>query len=335
MSTLYEKVIEKLVVKRLEEHMSEYSMYDPMQSAYKLVHSTETALVKINYDILSTLMSESVLFLYPFTFPQPSILLITNVLLNGLQYMYGITGTAFKWFQSYIEQRNNQVCVGDSLSQIRPVTSGVPQGSVLGARLFTMYTYPLTLIFNKHKVEYHSYADDTQVYLHCDNNVASLRHAVHQLENCIFDICDWMRCTALKLNEDKTEFVIFSTKNNLRDNQCLVVGKDQIEASEHIKILRVTFDNRMTLLKHITNICRSVNIHIKKINSIRRYLSNTAVRTLIQSIVITHLDNCNNICIGLPINRLQRLQLIQNSAAHVISQTKQYTSITPILNELH
>ena len=179
---------------------------------------------------------------------------------------------------------------------------------------------------DKHKVEYHSYADDTQVYLHCDNNVASLRHAVHQLENCIFDICDWMRRNALKFNEDKTEFVIFSTKNNL--NNSLVVGKD-------VKILGVTFDNRMTLQKHITSICPVVNIHIRKINSIRRYLSNTAVRTLVQSIVIARLDYCNSVCIGLPMNRLQRLQFVQNSAARVISQTKRYTSITPILNELH
>ena len=127
----------------------------------------------------------------------------------------------------------------------------------------------------------------------------------HQLENCIFDICDWMRRNALKLNEDKTEFVIFSTKNNLRDNQCLVVGKDKIEVSDYVKILGVTFDNRMTLQKHITNICRSVNMHIRTINSIRRYLSNTAVRTLVQSIVIARLDYCNSICIGLPMNRLQ------------------------------
>ena len=137
------------------------------------------------------------------------------------------------------------------------------------------------------------------------------------------------------MHEDKTEFVIFSTKNNLGDDQYLVVGKDTIEVSEYVKILGVTFDDSMTLQKHITNICRSVNIHIRKINSIRRYHSDTAVRTLVQSIVFSRLDYCNIVCIGLPMNRLQRLQLVQNSAAHVISQTKRCTSITHILNELH
>ena len=109
-----------------------------------------------------------------------------------------------------------------------------------------------------------------------------------------------MRRNALKLNEHKTEFVIFSTKNNLGDNQCIVVGKDKLEVSEYVKIHGVTFDNRMTLQKHITNICRSVNIHIRKINSIRRYFVDTAVSTLVQSTVIARLDYCNSVCIGLP-----------------------------------
>ena len=138
----------------------------------------------------------------------------------------------------------------------------------------------------------------------------------------------------LKLNEDRTTFVIFSTKNNLGDNQCLLLGKEKI-VSEYVKILGVTFDNRMTLQKHITNLCRSVNIHIRKINSIRRYFSDTAVRTLVQSIVIACLDYCNSVCIGLPMNRLQRLQLVQNRAARVIIQIKRYTSITSILNEIN
>ena len=133
------KVIEKLVAKRLDEPMSEYSMYDPMQSVYKLVHSTETAHVKINYDTLISLHAGKCTVLVSLYLSAAFDTINHNVLMNRIQFMYGITGTAFKWFQSYIEQRNNQVCVGDSLSQGRPVTPGVPQGSVLGARLFTMY----------------------------------------------------------------------------------------------------------------------------------------------------------------------------------------------------
>ena len=131
------KVIEKLVAKRLGEHMIEYSMYDPMQSAYKLGHSTETALV--NYDMLSSLDAGKCTVLVSLDLSAAFDTINHNVLLNRLHHMYRITGTAFKWFQSYIEQRNYQVCVGDSLSQRRPVTSGVPQGSVLDAILFTMY----------------------------------------------------------------------------------------------------------------------------------------------------------------------------------------------------
>ena len=126
-------------------------------------------------------------------------------------------------------------------------------------------------------VVYHSYADDMHVYLHCENNFASLRYAVHQLENCIFDICDWIRRNALKLNKDKAEFVIFSTKNNYWDNQCLVVDKYKVELSEYLKMLRDICDNRMAPQKHVTNICRSVTIHMRKINSSRRYLSDTAL----------------------------------------------------------
>ena len=184
------KVIENLVVKRLEEHMSEYSMYDPMKSANKLVHSTETAIGKINYNILSSLDAGKCTVLVSLDLSAAFDTTNHNIFLNRLHYLYGITGTTVKWFQSYIEQRNNHGCAGDSLSQRRPVTSDVSQGSVLGAGLSTIYTYPLALIFKKHKVEHHSYADDMQVYLRCDNNVVSLRHDVRQLENCIFYICD-------------------------------------------------------------------------------------------------------------------------------------------------
>ena len=118
--------------------MSEYLMYDPMQSAYKLVHSTEIALMKINHGILSKLDAGKCTVLVSLDLSATFDTIYLNVLLNRLQYLYGITDTVFKWFQSYIEQRYKQVCVGDSLSRKRAVTSGVPPRSVLGARLFTI-----------------------------------------------------------------------------------------------------------------------------------------------------------------------------------------------------
>ena len=90
-------------------------MYDPMQSEYKLVHSTETVLVKIYYDILSSPDDGKCTVLVSFDISAAVDTINHNVLLNRLQYMYGITGTAFKWFQSYIEQRNNQVFMLENL----------------------------------------------------------------------------------------------------------------------------------------------------------------------------------------------------------------------------
>ena len=139
------KVNEKLVAKGLEEHMSENSMYEPMQSAYKLVHSTETALVKIYYDILSSLDAGKCTVLVSLDLSAGFATINHNVLLNRLHYLYRINGSAFKWFLSYIEQRNKP-----SLCWRLPFTKTVsnvcvPQCAVFDARLFTMYTYPLVL----------------------------------------------------------------------------------------------------------------------------------------------------------------------------------------------
>ena len=85
------------------------------------------------------------------------------------------------------------------------LTCGVPQGSVLGARMYILYTKPLTSIMARHDVCYHCYADDTQVYLQCDNTEALIREATLKPGRCIVDICEWMKNNALKINRSKTD----------------------------------------------------------------------------------------------------------------------------------
>ena len=88
------------------------------------------------------------------------------------------------WFRSFVSERSQCVLVGKIKSEALLVKQGVPQGSVLGARLYTLYVRPLSDIFNRHDVHYHSYADATQLYVHFERSSAdSMRDALLKLEN--------------------------------------------------------------------------------------------------------------------------------------------------------
>ena len=87
--------------------------------------------------------------------------------------------------------------------------------------------------------------------------------------------------------------------------------------------------------KDIAGTCRSVYMHIRKVNSIRRYLTKDATKLLINSTVLSRLDYCNSSYVGLPQTSTHKLQLAENAAARVISRTPRHQHITPILKELN
>ena len=329
------KIIEKLVVQRLEDHLCKYSMFDPLQSAYRSGHSTETALVKINNDIVSSLDGGQCVILASLDLSSAFDTVDHAIFLRRLQDMYGICNTFQKWFDSYLTNRQPRVCINTSFSNPRYLKCGVPQGSVLGARIYTMYVRPMSEIINRHNVSYHSYADDSQLYIQCDNNEESIRCAITRLEQCISDICEWMSGNSLKINQDKTEFIIFSCKSDQYNHLSLNVGSEIIHPSKSVKILGVTLDSNMNMQQDVVNTCRSSYMHIRKINSIRKYLSKESTLTLVNATVLMRLDYCNSLYTGLPQKTLHKLQLVQNAAARLITQTPRHYHISPILKEFN
>ena len=179
-----------------------------------------------------------------------------------------------------------------------------------------MYAYPIPTIILKHNLQYHSYAADMQIYLQCDNTDDAIKETIHQLEKYIADVSAWMKKNLLKFNEDKTEFIIFE----LIRSYSLQVGDNSIQltCSNSNKILGVSFDKKMTLSQHITNTCKSAYFQIRRINSIHQYLTDNAVKTLTQSVVISRLHYCNSVCIILRMKSIHRLQLARNAAALVV-----------------
>ena len=87
-----------------------------------------------------------------------------------------------------------------------------------------MYAYPSCTIINEHNLHYHSYADDTQIYMRCDNNENAITNVIMRIENCIKDISSWMMHNFLQIKENKTDFIIFSTTPLKLKKHTLQVG---------------------------------------------------------------------------------------------------------------
>ena len=121
-----------------------------------------------------------------------------------------ISGIALQWFNSYLSSRQQKVKLSDTLSEPIEIEYGVPQGSVLGPMLFTLYTTPLSYVIQQHQINHHLYADDTQIYISLSSTNPTFSLA--QLQKCLQDVFCWMTSSKLKLNPDKTEFLLIGTQ---------------------------------------------------------------------------------------------------------------------------
>ena len=138
-----------------------------------------------------------------------------EILLKRLNSKFSIRGTALDWFRSYLTNRAQVVLINGMKSQSHELKCGVPQGSVLGLILYLLYTAPLADILRFHDMQFHFYADDTQLYISFSvNDGLELTSSIAKIENCLSDLDKWMALNKLKLNKDKTELLYLYSKHN-------------------------------------------------------------------------------------------------------------------------
>ncbi len=164
-----------------------------------------------------------------------------DIFIDRLQNYTGIQGQALRWFRSYLSDRYHFVYLNGEASQLSPVKYGVPQGSVLGPLLFSLYMLPLGNIITKNGISFHCYADDTQLYISTRPDETS---KLSKLTECVKNIKDWMTSNFLLLNSDKTEILLIGPKNstqNILDHNLQLDGCNV--TSSTVKNLVVVLDS--------------------------------------------------------------------------------------------
>ena len=151
------------------------------------------------------------------------------------------------------------------------------------------------------------------------------------------NIRSWMNSNRLKMNDSKTEYIIFGSRQQLLKLQStsLNVNDIEVKASNSVKYFGVHLDNNLSLKKHIKAKCRVASLNLYRIRNIRRYLTQDASNALILGLVIVHLAYANGLYIGLPNVDLKRLQRIQTLAAKIVLGRGRRESATQCLKDLH
>ena len=331
------KLVEKAAAIQLIDHVMSHHLDEVLQSAYKNFHSTETALVKVQNDILCAMDNNESVILLLLDLSAAFDTVDHSILLSRLQDRFGVKGTVLAWFKSYLTSRKQYVQVNDCNSTQRSLERGVPQGSVLGPLLYLLYTSPIADIIKLHKLRYHLYADDTQLYISFKTDCSyDLSLAKHRVEYCVNDLDCWMVNNGLKLNQEKTELVLITSQFRSRPTlEFIQVGDEKILPKSSARNLGVTIDHCFNLTEHVKKICVSCHYHLRNIAKIRKYLSENTSEILVHAFISSKLDNCNSLLYGLPKHLLNKLRLVQNTAARIVTLTKRFDHITPIMFQLH
>ena len=281
--SIFDKIIEKLMHKQLYSFFEDHNILYDNQFGFRKRNSTVYALMEITERIKETVDTGKFGCGIFIDLKKAFDTVNHKILLTKLEH-YGIRGVLLKWFASYLLNRKQFVSLNGENSDLKTVTCGVPQGSVLGPLLFLIYINDLPNVSDK--LKNFLFADDTNIYYESVDLIELEKTVNKELQN----LCLWLKVNRLALNIDKTNFLIFhSTKRMKNHNVTLKLDKKAISEQTYIKYLGVLIDSHLNWKHHIVNISKKISRGIGVMYRIRNYVNLNVLKSIYYSLIYSNI----------------------------------------------
>ena len=203
--------------------------------------------------------------------------------------------------------------------------------------LFTAYASSLFNVISNYMMSGYGYADDTQLLKFFSPKLSDQNESLKNVEDCLASVQAWMLKHKLKLNDGKTEVILFGSRQQLEkiNMHHVKVGSNEINIVDNVRSLGFWLDSRLSMETHVNHICKRVNYSLHNLRRIRKYLTQGATECLVHSLITSHLDYVNSVMYGMPQFLFDKLQRLQNNAARLVLGLRKYDRISQSLRDLH
>ena len=327
------KVFEKIAYNQIYDYFTENQILYESQYGFRKLHSTELAALEMS-DKITTHLDQGKIPLAIFLDLSKAFDTIDHKILIDKLRHYGLKGNSLNWFKSYLSNRKQYVEYNNSHSSYANVSTGVPQGSILGPLLFIIYMNDIAKVTDK--FHFVLYADDTSLVEPIGTFNADIKNCTivsEAINSELKLITDWLSLNKLSLNAKKTKMMIFHHRqrniSNIIPN--LYINGSQIERVNEFNFLGTMFDECLTWKSHTQKVASKIAIVAGTISRLKRFLPSDILKTIYNALIQPHL----NFSILLWGKHTKRISKLQKWALRAITCSKYNAHTDPLFKKLN